>query len=101
MKVMPARSANPNLQRSAIRHLAEHPEDRQLLPPFQTETAQELIKENQRIVRENYGVEAYGQRLLSMYETLANMPPGKVSSASATSLLDTFLQPGRFNLLRT
>jgi glycosyltransferase involved in cell wall biosynthesis len=89
------------LQRIVIRHLVECPEDRNLMPPFLTKTDQGLIDKNRRIVQENYGVEAYGYRLLDMYEALANTLPGEVSPASANHLLGAFLQPGRFNLLRT
>lgn len=89
------------LQRKVIRHLLACPEDRTLFPPFRPEAGRDQIEKNRRIVRENYGIEAYGQRLLSLYQTLAATDPGKVSAASAADLLDTFLQPGRFNLLRT
>jgi hypothetical protein len=89
------------LQRKVIRHLVEHPEDRNLLPPFRPEADSDLIEKNRRIAGGNYGIEAYGQRLLSIYKTLADTDPGEVSAASAANLLDAFLQPGRFNLLRT
>jgi glycosyltransferase involved in cell wall biosynthesis len=89
------------LQRKVIRHLKEHPDDRNLLPPFHTKTDPDLIETNREIVRSDYGIEAYGQRLLGVYKALANTSPGSVSSAPAADLLTAFLQPGRFNLLRT
>lgn len=89
------------LQRKVIRHLVECPNDKNVFPPFNTEVDRALIEENRAIVREHYGSEAYGQRLLNIYKALADTDPGEVSAASAANLLDAFLQPGRFNLLRT
>jgi glycosyltransferase involved in cell wall biosynthesis len=89
------------LQRRIIRHLVECPQERALLPPFRPETDSGLIEKNRVIVSKNYGIEAYGKRLLSIYQALADTQPGEVSAASAAGLLDAFLQPSRFNLLRT
>lgn len=89
------------LQRNVIRHLAEHPADRDQLPAFTTRYDPDLIGHNQEIVRERYSLESYGHRLLSLYERLAATDPGRVSSANAGALLDRFLQPARFNLLRS
>jgi glycosyltransferase involved in cell wall biosynthesis len=89
------------LQRKVIRHLVECPQDRALLPSFHPEIDHDLIKKNRAIVCANYGIEAYGQRLLGIYKALADTDPGEVSAVSAANLLDAFLQPSRFNLLRT
>ena len=89
------------LQRRVIRHLVRHPEDRALLPSCFTSPAPERIEHNRRIIIERYSLDAYGARLLDIYHTLAAVEPGPVSSADAAGLLDAFLQPGRFNLLRT
>jgi glycosyltransferase involved in cell wall biosynthesis len=89
------------LQRNVIRHLIEHPADRGELPPFHVDADEDLINQNRAVVREHYSLEAYGKRLLGMYKTLAAVEPGPVSSADAAILLDEFLKPERFNLLRT
>ncbi len=89
------------LQRKVIRHLVECPKDRNGFPPFRPEADLALIEKNRAIVRQNYGIEAYGQRLLNIYKALADTDPGEVSAVSAANLLDAFLQPCRFNLLRT
>ncbi|MBT8046612.1 MAG: hypothetical protein KJN67_05565, partial [Pontiella sp.] len=89
------------LQRNMIRHLVEHPADRALLPALETEANGDLIEHNRRVVQECYSKEAYGDRLLGIYRDLAATSPGAVSSANASDLLDEFLQPHRFNLLRT
>lgn len=90
-----------SLQRNVIRHLASHPANRARLPAFQVSADDALIERNRRIVRERYGLEAYGDRLLHLYEQVAATEPGELQSANAVDLLDRFLQPQRFNLLRT
>lgn len=89
------------LQRNVIRHLSEYPNDRAALPKLELTAGEELIAHNRSIVQERYSIEAYGQRLLEIYRKIAATEPGKVSSANAGALLDEFLKPERFNLLRT
>jgi glycosyltransferase involved in cell wall biosynthesis len=89
------------LQRNVIRHLAEHPSDRNRLPPFSPHPSSPLIAHNRQMVKERYSLQAYGQRLMAIYRSLAAVPPGPVSAANASDLLDEFLQPARINLLRT
>jgi hypothetical protein len=88
------------LQRNVIRHLAEHPEDRSQLPPFNPNADMKLLDHNRVIVEEQYGVEAYGNRLLELYQQLSSTPVSAVESADADEMLNQFLRPGRFNLLR-
>ncbi len=61
----------------------------------------EVIAGNRNFVRERYSLEAYGQRLCSLYEEIAGSPAGEVDSLSSAILLKCFLSPERFNLLRT
>jgi len=90
-----------SLQCNVIRHLARHPEDRSRLPAFEVAVDDALIERNRRIVQERYSLEAYGNRLLNLYEQMAATKPGELRAANADDLLDRFLQPHRFNLLRT
>jgi len=90
-----------SLQRNVIRHLSSYPDDRSLLPAFEVPADRALIARNKRIVQERYGLEAYGNRLLHLYEQVASTKPAELQAANATDLLDRFLQPRRFNLLRT
>jgi glycosyltransferase involved in cell wall biosynthesis len=92
---------NEQLQRKVIRHLARNPCDRSQLPDFIVSTNREMIEYNRKIVQERYSLEAYGERLLGIYQKLAVTEPGPVSSANAPELLNEFLKPERFNLLRT
>ncbi len=92
---------NEPLQRNVIRHLADNPADRSLLPPLSPRPSLPQIEHNRKIVLERYGLEAYGNRLLQIYRELAALKPGEVSAANAADLLNLYLKPGRFNLLRT
>ena len=88
------------LQRKVIRHLAEHPEDAEQLPAFTIPENDQLIRKNRDLVMQRYGIDAYGNRLFGLYEALIKTPVGHVEAADADALLNTFLQPHRFNLLR-
>ncbi len=90
-----------SLQRRVIRHIAEHPMDRDRFPPFDPSPESGGIDHNRKIAGATYSPEAYGNRLLGIYRTLAAIEPGPVSHASAGKLLRLFLRPERFNLLST
>jgi len=89
------------LQRNVIRHLIKNPEDQATLPPFPSSTSTTLIEHNRQVALDHYSLEAYGERLKDIYQNLVAINPGHVSAANAADLLDEFLQPHRFNLLRT
>jgi glycosyltransferase involved in cell wall biosynthesis len=91
---------NEPLQRNVIRHLKAHPADRESFPPLMP-PASHLINHNRKVVAESYSLKAYGNRLFGIYQQLAATQLGEVSAADTGKLLDKFLQPGRFNLLRT
>ena len=59
------------------------------------------IEPNKQRVEEAYSTETYGDALLSIYRTLLKTPPGSVRYANSDVLLDAFLNPARFNLLRS
>jgi glycosyltransferase involved in cell wall biosynthesis len=59
------------------------------------------VESNRRVVESAYSPEAYGEHLLSIYNELLSAKPGTVSYADGDALLNEFLNPARFNLLRT
>jgi hypothetical protein len=59
------------------------------------------VENNRKTAEAAYCPRAYGGRLLSIYEKLLAVKPGTVEYADGEKLLDAFLQPQRFNLLRT
>lgn len=86
-----------DLQRDIIRAAKETPE--MFSGGLGDSTAQ--IPGNRRVVQEAYSPEAYGDHLASIYSELAAAPAGELSYADGQKLLDEFLNPARFNLLRT
>ena len=61
-----------------------------------------VIRHNRRVVRRAYSVGAFGRRLLSVYHDLLAAPAGGPITAlpAGDSILDAFLDPGRFRMLR-
>ena len=59
------------------------------------------VEGNRAVVEKAYGSAAYGEQLLSIYQKLIQAKPGSVRYADGDALLDEFLAPARFNLLRT
>lgn len=88
------------LQMNVIRHLVEHPEDKELLPAFNPTVSASQIPKNQSVAETNYSQEAYAERLLGIYDGLLEAEISEITSADAPVLLDQFLKPDRFNLLR-
>jgi hypothetical protein len=60
-----------------------------------------LIKKNRETVRRTFNLETYGNRLNEIYHAVLNSDAGKLSDISSDTLLDRFLSPERFHLLRT
>jgi len=59
------------------------------------------VAHNRAVVEKTYNPEAYGAHLLSIYQKLRGTKPGSVRFADGNALLNEFLNPARFNLLRT
>ena len=59
------------------------------------------VADNARVIAGRYGLDRYGERLHAVYRQAAGSPTGPVTALSAPALLDAFLDPSRFNLLRT
>ncbi len=60
-----------------------------------------MIENNRDVIEHAYSPEAYGEQLLSIYGKLLSAKPGTIGYADGDALLDAFLAPERFNLLRT
>ncbi len=85
------------MQRKIIRAIKNEPS--QL--PFNLGDSTSVIAKNRVITETVYNLETYGRQLLSIYQNLQNTKPGTLSYANQEKLLDAFLAPNRFNLLRT
>ena len=78
------------LQQKVIRHIHSNPASAAALPAFNIPSDREIQAHNRQLVLYRYGIEAYGERLLGLYESLANVKPGPVGAAGASELLDCF-----------
>jgi hypothetical protein len=62
---------------------------------------EETIQHNAAIIQANYSAEHYAQHLSELYEEIAQQPAHPVRSLDAQQLLNAFLKPENFRLLRT
>jgi len=85
------------LQRTVIRKVKDNPS----LMDTVLENSTDAVENNRKVVETAYCPKAYGERLLSIYQKLAGEPSGTVDYADGGRILDAFLEPKRFNLLRT
>jgi hypothetical protein len=69
--------------------------------PLPIVTRPETISSNASIVRETYGLAHYGQRLAQLYRNIASAKPSEITPLDADTLLERFLDPENFRLLRT
>ena len=95
---------NEPLQQRVIERLARSPECRaEMLPArlFAGQHADGMIQRNRRVVEQRFHLREYGRRLRRIYETVAASPAAPLPALDADALLDQFLSPERFYLLRT
>ena len=60
-----------------------------------------FIRHNASVVRSTHGLAQYGERLARIYDLLRAAQPAPADSIPGGKLLDSFLAPERFFLLRT
>lgn len=58
------------------------------------------IDSNRSAVNENFSLSEYGNKVFDLYQDLVNHPSERVSFADGNQMLEQFLCPERFNLLR-
>jgi glycosyltransferase involved in cell wall biosynthesis len=85
------------MQRTIIRAVKNDPS----LLGFSLGNSSAVVETNRTVTETAYGPQAYGDQLFSIYEQLLKAKAGTVTYADSEKLLDEFLQPQRFNLLRT
>lgn len=92
------------LQERVIRKIAKDPGARSGIRPAQlagSHTKQETIENNRQAVRSSFGIESYGKRLTRMYRQVLESPATELEALSGSALLQKFLDPTRFSLIRT
>ena len=60
-----------------------------------------VVKKNRRLTEQFFNLEQYGQRLAEIYSHVLESDPGPADPMNPDKLLDLFLAPDRFCLLRT
>ncbi len=92
-------------QQDVIRRLHDDPAARSVIRPatlFQrTGQLHDLLQQNRRTIEEHYNLATYTKRLVEIYRAVAGSDISGVSELDAQQLLDQFLAPERFCLLRT
>lgn len=91
------------LQRSVILRVQRENAGALLSPKTLSEsiTPESVVRRCSEIVKDVYSLERYGQRLLGAYDALLNAGNGALTGGNAEALLDCFLDPSRFYLLRS
>lgn len=90
------------LQEGVIRRLAGTADPRSELPDASLDVpSAKRIEHNRRAVMDNFGLDAYGRRLIKLYHQVLDAPVEPVGTLDGEVLLDGFLAPERLFLLRT
>ncbi len=93
-----------SLQEGVLRRLVESRAGATEISPERLEretVTTSMIRRNAAKVREHFGLASYGQRLLEIYRVVAGSPREAPGPLRTDLLLDQFLAPERFSLLRT
>lgn len=90
------------LQEIVIRRVAgDHSAKHALQQSIKSLPSSAQVQENQETVLKQYSLDAYGHRLISIYEAMQNEGSGAVGKLPSDVILKEFLKPERFCLLRT
>jgi glycosyltransferase involved in cell wall biosynthesis len=88
-----------SMQREAVRSARSSTGGHSLLTALPAAAA--VMPGNLVRIRDHYGLERYGARLMALYRAVAGAPADGPAWADPTRVLDAFLEPARFTLLRT
>lgn len=93
-----------NHQQSILRYITTRPALRdefrdRLLGRFKYDD--DLIAHNRQVIAEKFNVAAYGQRLENIYTTVTETEGKETGYIDPDQLLDEYLSPDRFTMLRT
>lgn len=91
---------NEPLQEAVIERVIEDSASRDALPALSAPTSQEHIQSNADIIGQSYGLKQYAKNLAQIYASIDNTA-GSPRYIDPARVLDGFLQPERFRLLRT
>jgi glycosyltransferase involved in cell wall biosynthesis len=91
-----------NLQRRVLQRVLElPPERRPHRQALQNLPAAPVIAANRAAIAGYYGLDRYGERLAALYRAIATAPDSDEPPLPGASVLDQFLAPASFRLLRS
>tara|TARA_Y100001954_G_C15644946_1_gene519643 strand:- start:637 stop:882 length:246 start_codon:yes stop_codon:yes gene_type:complete len=61
----------------------------------------EVINRNREVVAGKYGLKEYGEMIFNVYSDLSNRKPGRIDYLDQSVILEQFLSPAQFSLLRS
>ncbi|MCC5840301.1 MAG: glycosyltransferase family 4 protein [Opitutales bacterium] len=88
------------LQRAVIERVLSQGPTAALEASLPTSAPARLIESNRAAISSKYSLDAYGGRLRDLYKAILNAPASAPGAHSAETILDRFLSPERFSLLR-
>ena len=90
-----------SLQQKVIKKILDNPKLKTELPALIINTSdEEVLTKNRKIVEEMFNLENYGNKLFGIYRDLMSIEVGNVDFADSSKVLDQFLSPNQFTLLR-
>ncbi|MCC5805609.1 MAG: hypothetical protein JJU00_04700 [Opitutales bacterium] len=92
---------NEDIQRSVIARVAADGPEEALVKRLPRARPPEALRRNRDIVAEEFGPSRYGETLLAAYQRLLAAEPAEPDAHDADAVLAAFLDPARFNLLRS
>ncbi|MGB0415756.1 MAG: hypothetical protein ACPGKS_02785 [Coraliomargarita sp.] len=87
------------LQRAVIEHVLQHPAARAELPIQRLDLAEP--GQQAGTIRKRFSLEGYAQQLSDIYTSVCEAPKSSTSYIAPKTVLNGFLKPERFRLLRT
>lgn len=92
------------MQETAIERIAASEQAKTEITPMSLDATiadSRIVQDNRRRIQDAYNLRQYGARLFTIYQNIAGSEPEPLSSLDAGALLNAFLSPQRFCLLRT
>ncbi|MDP8243767.1 MAG: glycosyltransferase family 4 protein [Candidatus Hinthialibacter antarcticus] len=92
------------MQETVIERIAKSQQAKSEISPASLDAAiadARVVQDNRRRIQDAYNLRQYGDRLFSIYHSIAQSEPAPLASLDAGALLNAFMSPQRFCLLRT
>lgn len=89
------------LQESALRNLAGSPSALGNITPQPPQPDPGVIRSNHKCITDNFNATRYGDNLSVLYQKLAGHAIGRIGHLAEGAVLEQFLSPARFRLLRS